>query len=66
MQDRQVAALRARIEQGQRDGDVGPGLDARGTAEFLSSTLAGLRVMVMTHEAPTLYRIIDLALATLR
>lgn len=66
MQDRQVAALRARIEQGQRDGDVGPGLDARGTAEFLSSTLAGLRVMVMTHEAPTLYRSIDLALATLR
>ncbi|MHB8293465.1 MAG: TetR/AcrR family transcriptional regulator [Acidimicrobiales bacterium] len=65
MQDRQVGALTARIEQGQREGDVGPGLDARTIAEFLSNTLAGLRVMAMTHQAPTLYRVIDSALALL-
>jgi TetR/AcrR family transcriptional repressor of nem operon len=66
MQDRQTAALVARIEQGRRDGDVGADIDARGVAEFLATTLAGLRVMVMTHDAPTLYRVIDSALAILR
>jgi len=66
MQDRQTAALVARIEQGRRDGDVGPDIDARGVAEFLATTLAGLRVMVMTHDAPTLYRVIDSALTILR
>jgi len=65
MQDRQTAALIARIEQGRREGDVGPGVDARAFAEFLATTLAGLRVMVMTHQAPTLYRVIDSAVATL-
>lgn len=65
MQDRQIAALTARIEQGQRDGDVGASVAARAFAEFLSNTLAGLRVMAMTHDAPILYRIIDSALATL-
>lgn len=65
MQDRQTAALSARIEQGQRAGDVSPGVDARAFAEFLATTLAGLRVMVMTHDAPTMYRVIDSALATL-
>lgn len=65
MQDRQVGALTARIEQGQRDGDVGSEVDARAYAEFLATTLAGLRVLAMTHKAPTLYRVIDSALATL-
>jgi TetR/AcrR family transcriptional repressor of nem operon len=65
MQDRQTAAMTARIEQGQRDGDVGTDIDARAFAEFLATTLAGLRVMVMTHDSPTLYRVIDSALATL-
>jgi len=66
MQDRQTAALTARIEQGRRDGDVGRDVDALAIAEFLATTLAGLRVMAMTHDAPTLYRVIDSALATLR
>ena len=66
MQDRQVDALTARIRQGQRDGDVGPNVDPHAFAEFLATTLAGLRVMVMTHKAPTLYRVIDSALDTLR
>jgi len=65
IQDRQTAALTARIEQGRRDGDVGSEADARALAEFLATTLAGLRVMAMTHDAPTLYRIIDSALAAL-
>ncbi len=65
MQEHSVAALAARIEQGHRDGDVSPGLDARAFAELLANTLAGLRVMAMTYDAPTLYRIIDSALATL-
>jgi TetR/AcrR family transcriptional repressor of nem operon len=65
MQDRQIAALADRIEEGRREGDVGPDVDARATAEFLATTLAGLRVMAMTQQASTLYRVIDLALATL-
>lgn len=65
MQDRQTAALEARIEQGRRDGDVGPDVDPRAFAEFLANTLAGLRVMAMTHDAPTLHRIVDTAVAGL-
>ena len=65
MQDRTVAGVTARIEQGRRDGDVGPEVDARAFAEFFANTLAGLRVLAMTQDGPTLYRIIDSALATL-
>ncbi|WP_040781074.1 TetR/AcrR family transcriptional regulator [Nocardia pneumoniae] len=60
-----VGALAARIEQGRRDGDVGPGVDARATAEFLLNTSAGLRIMAKTSDADTLYRIIDVALTAL-
>lgn len=66
MQDHPIAALTARIEQGHRDGDVDRDVDARALAEFLANTLAGLRVMAITYDAPTLYRIIDSALAILR
>jgi TetR/AcrR family transcriptional repressor of nem operon len=65
MQEHSIAALAARIEQGQRDGDVSRDVNARAFAEFLANTLAGLRVMAMTYDAPTLNRIIDSALATL-
>ena len=65
MQDHQIDALTARIQRGQRDGDVDAGLDARSFAEFLANTLAGLRVMAMTYDAPTLYRIIDSATTSL-
>jgi TetR/AcrR family transcriptional regulator, transcriptional repressor for nem operon len=65
MQDHQVAALAARIERGVRDGDVDRDVDPQALAEFLANTLAGLRVTALTHDAPTLYRIIDSALATL-
>lgn len=66
MQDRQIAALAARIEAGRRSGDVGPDVDSRAMAEFLATTLAGLRIMAMTYKAPTLYGVIDSALAVLR
>jgi TetR/AcrR family transcriptional regulator, transcriptional repressor for nem operon len=65
IQDRSIASLAARIEQGRRDGDVDPGVDARACAEFLANTLAGLRIMAKTYDAPTLHRIIDSALAIL-
>lgn len=60
-----VAVLAARIDQGRRDGDVGPGIDARATAEFLFSTSAGLRILTKTNDVRTLHRIIDVALTTL-
>ncbi|MET3807498.1 TetR/AcrR family transcriptional repressor of nem operon [Nakamurella sp. UYEF19] len=66
MQDRPIGALTARIEQGRRDGDVDDDVHARAVAEFLANTLAGLRVMAITYDAPTLYRIIDSAVAVLR
>lgn len=65
MQEHTIAALAARIDQGRRDGDVDSAIDARTSAEFLAHTLAGLRVMAMTCEAPMLHRIIDTAVATL-
>lgn len=62
---RTIAALEARITQGVRDGDLRAGLDPRATAEYVTSTLAGLRVMARTYDAATLHRIIDTALAAL-
>jgi TetR/AcrR family transcriptional regulator, transcriptional repressor for nem operon len=65
IEERLVAVLAARIDQGRRTGDVRPGIDARATAEFLLNTSAGLRILAKTNEAPALYRIIDVALTTL-
>lgn len=65
MQDESTGWFAARIERGQRDGDVAHDLDPRAYAEYLANTLAGLRVMAMTHDAPVLYRIVDTALAML-
>ncbi|MEC3981600.1 TetR/AcrR family transcriptional regulator [Amycolatopsis sp. H20-H5] len=65
MQDESTGWFAARVERGQREGDVPRDLDSRAFAEHLANTLAGLRVMAMTHEAPALYRIIDTALAAL-
>jgi TetR/AcrR family transcriptional repressor of nem operon len=65
IEERLVAILEARIDQGRRDGDVSPDIDARAAAEFLLTTSAGLRTLAKTHEAPALYRIIDVALTVL-
>lgn len=65
IEERIVNVMAARIDQGRRDGDVSPDVDARATAEFLLNTTAGLRILAKTHEAPALYRIIDVALTTL-
>jgi TetR/AcrR family transcriptional repressor of nem operon len=62
---RTIELLAARIEQGQRDGDVPPKLDARAQAEFLANTLLGLRVMAKVFDGATLYRVIDTALTGL-
>jgi TetR/AcrR family transcriptional regulator, transcriptional repressor for nem operon len=65
IEDRVIAVLAARIEQGRRDGDVRPEVDPRATAEFLVNTSGGLRIRARTHEAPELHRIIDVALTVL-
>ncbi|MFT4125874.1 MAG: TetR/AcrR family transcriptional regulator [Gordonia sp. (in: high G+C Gram-positive bacteria)] len=65
MQDEQTGWFAERIARGQRAGDVAAELDAGALADYFANTLAGLRVMAMTHEAPELYRIIDAALAIL-
>ena len=65
MQSESTGWFASRIEQGQRSGDVAQDLDSWAYAEYLANTLAGLRVMAMTHEAPTLYRIIETALSML-
>jgi TetR/AcrR family transcriptional regulator, transcriptional repressor for nem operon len=65
IEGRIVAVIAARIEQGRRDGDVRPDVDARATAEFLMNTTTGLRIRARTHEAPALHRIIDIALTVL-
>jgi TetR/AcrR family transcriptional repressor of nem operon len=65
MEERTIELLATRIEQGRSDGDVAPGVDARAQAQFLMNTIAGLRVMAKTFDGPTLYRIIDTALAGL-
>ncbi|THV33624.1 TetR/AcrR family transcriptional regulator [Glycomyces buryatensis] len=62
MQEHTIAILTARIEQGQRDGDVAPGVDARKQARFLMNTIVGLRVMAKTYDGPELHDIIDTSL----
>ena len=65
IEERLITVLAARIDQGRRDGDVRPDIDARAAAEFLMNTNTGLRIRARTHEAPALYRIIDVALTAL-
>lgn len=65
MQDESTSWFADRIRRGQVDGDVAVDRDADALAEHLATTLAGLRVMAMNHEAPMLYRIIDTALLVL-
>ncbi|MDR6437700.1 TetR/AcrR family transcriptional repressor of nem operon [Paenarthrobacter nicotinovorans] len=65
MQDESTGWFAARIQTGQLKGDLSPDHDAQALAEHLATTLAGLRVMAMTHDAPSLHRVIDTALAVL-
>ena len=65
MQEGVIELLTARIEQGQRDGDIDRDVDAAAQALFLQNTLAGLRVMARTFDRPALHRIIDTALTGL-
>lgn len=60
-----MEVLRERIERGRRDGDVRADIDPRATAEFLTNTIAGLRVLARTQDATTLHRIIDTTLTIL-
>ncbi len=60
-----VEAFEARIEQGQREGDVRAEVDARAYAEYLMTTAGGLRVTAKVSDAETMYRIIDTTLSTL-
>ncbi|GMA19372.1 TetR/AcrR family transcriptional regulator [Arsenicicoccus piscis] len=65
MQDESTSWFAERIRRGQVEGDVPHDRDAQALAEHVANTLAGLRVMAMTHEAPALHRIIDTALTVL-
>lgn len=65
MQDESTGWFAERIRRGQREGDIGRDRDAQALAEHLATTLAGLRVMAMTHDAPVLHRIVDTALTAL-
>ncbi len=65
MEQRMVELFAARLEQGQRDGDVDRALNARAQGLYLETTLAGLRTMAMTFDRKALYQIIDTALAGL-
>lgn len=66
MQDESTGWFAARIARGQDEGDVSADLDSAAFANFLATTLAGLRVLAMTHDTPTLYRVIDTALVPLQ
>ncbi len=65
MQAESTGWFAERIQRGQVEGDVARDIDAQGIAEFLATTLAGLRVMAMTQDAPTLHRVIDTAVSVL-
>ncbi|WP_067702058.1 TetR/AcrR family transcriptional regulator [Nocardia jejuensis] len=60
-----IAALADRIEQGRRDGDIRADIDPRVYAEYLMTTIGGLRIMAKTFDAATLHRVIDTTVSTL-
>ncbi len=65
MQGESMEWIAERIRRGQRDGDVAGDRDPEALAEYLATTLAGLRVMAMTHDASRLHRVIVTALTVL-
>lgn len=65
IEEQTIALFAARIEQGRRDGDVAPDVDAKTQARFLMNTVVGLRVMAKTFEAAELHDIIETALSGL-
>nr|WP_208407526.1 TetR/AcrR family transcriptional regulator [Amycolatopsis granulosa] len=50
--ERQEAAFRSTIEEGQRAGEIDPGADARALAAFLLTTLNGIRVLAKADPDP--------------
>lgn len=62
MAERSIDQLAARIERGQRDGDVAADVDARAQARFLMNTVLGLRVMAKAFDAGVLHEVVDTAL----
>jgi TetR/AcrR family transcriptional repressor of nem operon len=64
-QDAAIAAIAARLDRGRRDGDVAADLDVHATAEFVLTTIAGLRVMAKIYDVAVLHRVIDSALTIL-
>ncbi|MFE3105817.1 TetR/AcrR family transcriptional regulator [Nocardia tengchongensis] len=60
-----VEAFAARIEQGQRDGDVRAEVDARAYGEYLMNAVGGLRITAKVSDTETMYRIVDTTLSTL-
>ncbi|MBC7305029.1 MAG: TetR/AcrR family transcriptional regulator [Nocardia sp.] len=65
IEERIVATMAARIDQGRRDGDVDRSADPNSIASLLFATSTGLRLMAKTNDAAQLYRIIDAALTVL-
>ncbi|MFD6394223.1 TetR/AcrR family transcriptional regulator [Nocardia sp. NPDC055029] len=65
IEQRIVAALAARIDQGRRDGDIDATIDPHSVAALLFTTSVGLRIMAKTNDAPELYRLVDVALTVL-
>ncbi|MFT4088503.1 MAG: TetR/AcrR family transcriptional regulator [Gordonia sp. (in: high G+C Gram-positive bacteria)] len=65
MQAESTGWIADRIRRGQVEGDVSRELDVQALAEHFATTLAGLRVMAMTQDAPVLHRIVDTALVLL-
>lgn len=50
--DRQAAAFRSTIEEGQRAGEIDPELDASAAASFLLTTTNGIRVLAKADPSP--------------
>lgn len=62
--ERQEAAFRSTIEEGQRSGEIDPAADARALASFLLTTINGIRVLAKADPDP--HRLADLAGTALR
>ncbi|WP_158892277.1 TetR/AcrR family transcriptional regulator [Amycolatopsis anabasis] len=62
--DRQAAAFRSTIEEGQRAGDIDAGVDATALADFLLTTINGIRVLAKADPSPE--RLAHLVETTLR
>jgi TetR/AcrR family transcriptional repressor of nem operon len=63
--ERFADAFRSALERGQREGEIGEGIDVPATARYLASTLVALRVLAKVSDRGTAEDVVEVTLKAL-